>query len=137
MTLYQGVTLGGTGFETGKRHPTLEDNVTVGAARAARRDHRRRRREDRRGTPSSSTTLRRTTVVGNPGHAVRVDGKRPEGPDTDWIRPADPIADAIKGLSAWIGDVEHDLADLSGRERRPEGDARALREVRGPSPAGG
>ena len=31
VTLYQGVTLGGTGFQTGKRHPTLEDNVTVGA----------------------------------------------------------------------------------------------------------
>src|ERR1700710_2033332 len=31
VTLYQGVTLGGTGFATGKRHPTLEDNVTVGA----------------------------------------------------------------------------------------------------------
>ncbi len=31
VTLYQGVTLGGTGFATGKRHPTLEDNVTVGS----------------------------------------------------------------------------------------------------------
>jgi len=31
VTLFQGVTLGGTGFATGKRHPTLEDNVTVGA----------------------------------------------------------------------------------------------------------
>jgi len=31
VTLYQGVTLGGTGFATGKRHPTLQDNVTVGA----------------------------------------------------------------------------------------------------------
>ena len=31
VTLYQGVTLGGTGLEPGKRHPTLEDNVTVGS----------------------------------------------------------------------------------------------------------
>src|SRR3712207_5132482 len=31
VTLYQGVTLGGTGFATGKRHPTVEDNVTVGS----------------------------------------------------------------------------------------------------------
>ena len=30
VTLYQGVTLGGTGFQRGKRHPTLGDNVTVG-----------------------------------------------------------------------------------------------------------
>ena len=31
VTLYQGVTLGGTGFETGKRHPTVQDNVTIGS----------------------------------------------------------------------------------------------------------
>src|ERR671920_771386 len=31
VTLYQGVTLGGTGFATGKRHPTIEDNVTIGS----------------------------------------------------------------------------------------------------------
>ena len=31
VTLYQGVTLGGTGFERGKRHPTLDDDVTVGS----------------------------------------------------------------------------------------------------------
>src|SRR6202047_1456188 len=31
VTLYQGVTLGGTGFATGKRHPTVQDNVTIGS----------------------------------------------------------------------------------------------------------
>ena len=31
VTMYQGVTLGGTGFETGKRHPTVQDNVTIGS----------------------------------------------------------------------------------------------------------
>ena len=31
VTLYQGVTLGGTGFQTGKRHPTVQDNVTIGS----------------------------------------------------------------------------------------------------------
>jgi len=68
---------------------------------------------------------------------VRVDGRRPEGPDTDWIHLPDPIADAIKGLSARIGDLEHDIAELSGLERPSEADVRSLREVRGPSPAGG
>ena len=49
VTLYQGVTLGGTGFQRGKRHPTLGDNVTVGSRRqAAGPDRGRRRREDRR-----------------------------------------------------------------------------------------
>src|SRR5207253_11023955 len=31
VTLYQGVTLGGTGFATGKRHPTVQENVTIGS----------------------------------------------------------------------------------------------------------
>ena len=44
-----------------------------------------------------------STVVGNPGHPVRVDGKKPGGPDADWVHLPDPIADAIKGLSARIG----------------------------------
>jgi serine O-acetyltransferase len=138
VTLYQGVTLGGTGFATGKRHPTLQDNVTVGAGAkllgAITVGHGAK-------IGANSVVIHdvapNSTVVGNPGHAVRVDGRRPEGPDTDWIHLPDPIADAIKGLSARIGDVEHDVADLAGRERRPEADVRPLRQVRGPSPAGG
>ncbi len=138
VTLYQGVTLGGTGFSTGKRHPTLEDNVTVGAGAkllgAITVGHGAK-------IGANSVVIHdvapNSTVVGNPGHAVRVDGRRPEGPDTDWIHLPDPIADAIKGLSARIGDIEHDVAELSGRERRPEADVRALRQVRGPNPAGG
>ena len=41
-----------------------------------------------------------STVVGNPGHPVRVEGRRPEGPDADWVHLPDPIADALKALSA-------------------------------------
>ncbi len=138
VTLYQGVTLGGTGFSTGKRHPTLQDNVTVGAGAkllgAITVGHGAK-------IGANSVVIHdvapNSTVVGNPGHAVRVDGRKPEGPDTDWIHLPDPIADAIKGLSARIGDIEHDVAEMSGRERRPEADVRALRQVRGPNPAGG
>ncbi len=138
VTLYQGVTLGGTGFATGKRHPTVQDNVTVGAGAkllgAITVGHGAK-------IGANSVVIHdvapHSTVVGNPGHAVRVDGKRPEGPDTDWIHLPDPIADAIKGLSARIGDVEHDIAELSGAERRPAADVRPLRQVKGPNPAGG
>ena len=137
VTLYQGVTLGGTGFATGKRHPTLEDNVTVGAGAkllgAITVGH---------GAKIGANTVvihdvpPNTTVVGNPGHPVRVDGRRPEGPDTDWVHLPDPIADAINALSARIGELERDVAALSGQERAP-GDGRVLRPVQGPSPAGG
>ena len=49
VTLFQGVTLGGTGKERGKRHPTLGNHVVVGSrCQDSRRDHNRRQCEDRR-----------------------------------------------------------------------------------------
>jgi len=78
-----------------------------------------------------------TTVVGNPGHPVRVEGKRPEGPDTDWIHLPDPIADAIKALSNRIAELEHEVAELSGEHKDATADVLPLRPVSGPSPAGG
>ncbi len=137
VTLYQGVTLGGTGFQTGKRHPTLQDNVTVGAGAkllgAIIVGHGAK-------IGANSVVIHdvppNTTVVGNPGHPVRVEGKRPEGPDTDWIHLPDPIADAINRLSARIAELEREVAALSGSERTAA-DVRPLRPVQGPSPAGG
>jgi serine O-acetyltransferase len=139
VTLYQGVTLGGTGFATGKRHPTLEDNVTVGAGAkllgAITVGH---------GAKVGANTVviqdvpPNTTVVGNPGHPVRVEGRRPEGPDNDWIHLPDPIADAINAMSARIGELEREVAALSGGEQRDAGAVHVLRPVQhGPSPAGG
>ena len=138
VTLYQGVTLGGTGFQTGKRHPTLEDNVTVGAGAkllgAITVGHGAK-------VGANSVVIHdvppNTTVVGNPGHPVRVDGKRPEGPDNDWIHLPDPIADAIARLSARIAELERELAELSGAEPDDVADVRPLRPAQGPSPAGG
>jgi len=138
VTLYQGVTLGGTGFATGKRHPTLEDNVTVGAGAkllgAIQVGHGAK-------IGANSVVIHdvppNTTVVGNPGHPVRVEGKRPEGPDTDWIHLPDPIADAIKALSNRIAELEREVAELSGEQRDSSADVLPLRPVSGPSPAGG
>jgi serine O-acetyltransferase len=115
VTLYQGVTLGGTGFQRGKRHPTVGDNVTVGSGAKllgpiAVGD----------GAKIGANTVvvedvpPGTTVVGNPGHPVKVDGKRVEGPDADWIHLPDPIAEAIKGLSERIAELERRLAELDG-----------------------
>ena len=73
-----------------------------------------------------------STVVGNPGHPVRVEGRRPEGPDADWIHLPDPVADAIKGLSERIGALEERLAELDGK--RAEGEVKQLRPRRGPTP---
>jgi len=137
VTLYQGVTLGGTGFQRGKRHPTLGDNVTVGSGAKllgpiAVGD----------GAKIGANTVvvedvpPGATVVGNPGHPVRVEGRRLEGPDADWIHLPDPIAEAIKSLSRRIGELEQRLAELDGGET-PEGAAAELRERTGRSSAGG
>jgi serine O-acetyltransferase len=136
VTLYQGVTLGGTGFASGKRHPTVEDNVTIGSGAKLlgpiRVGH---------GAKVGANTVviedvpANSTVVGNPGHPVRVEGRRPEGPDSDWIHLPDPVADAIKGLSERLFALERRMGDLDGR--RDSGTVSELRPKRGPSSAGG
>ena len=77
-----------------------------------------------------------STVVGNPGHPVRVDGKRPEGPDADWAHLPDPVADAMKTLSLRVAELERRLAASEGADA-PAGEVVPLRHRRGPSPAGG
>src|SRR5579859_4783425 len=136
VTIYQGVTLGGTGFATGKRHPTVEDNVTIGSGAKLlgpiRVGH---------GSKIGANTVvihdvpPNCTVVGNPGHPVRVDGRRVEGPDADWIHLPDPIAEAIQGLASRIGALERAVSEYD--PPGPVAEVRPLRTVKGPNPAGG
>ncbi len=134
VTLYQGVTLGGTGFQTGKRHPTVEDNVTIGSGAKLLGPitvgHGSK-------VGANSVVIHdvppNSTVVGNPGHPVRVEGRRPEGPDADWVHLPDPIADALKALSSRIAALE------SASGQRDDGAADGARQEPslGPNPAGG
>ena len=147
VTLYQGVTLGGTGFATGKRHPTVQDNVTIGSGAKLLGPitvgH---------GSKIGANTVvihdvpPNSTVVGNPGHPVRVEGRRPEGPDADWVHLPDPIADALKVMSSRITTLEDSVSErLDGqgadvrplrRAEEPDPAARASSRL-GPNPAGG
>jgi serine O-acetyltransferase len=142
VTVYQGVTLGGTGFATGKRHPTVENNVTIGSGAKLLGPitvgHGSK-------VGANSVVIHdvpaNSTVVGNPGHPVRIDGRRPEGPDADWVHLPDPIADALKGLSARINALEEAIAQLAEAQgthvEPPAAQVRPLRPSRGPNPAGG
>ena len=132
VTLYQGVTLGGTGFARGKRHPTVEDNVVVGSGAKLLGPI----------TVGEATKVgansvvihdvpARSTVVGNPGHPVRVEGKKPVGPDADWAHLPDPVADAISSLSRRVGELEAELGREKGAEVRP------IRDRKGSDPAAG
>jgi serine O-acetyltransferase len=138
VTLYQGVTLGGTGFATGKRHPTVQDNVTIGSGAKLLGPitvgHGAK-------IGANSVVIAdvppNSTVVGNPGHVVRVDGRKPEGPDADWIHLPDPVAEAIRSMAARIEALERRVAELGGDEREPAADVHPLRPVTGRNPAGG
>ena len=137
VTVYQGVTLGGTGFATGKRHPTVGDGVVIGSGAKLLGPI-----EVGDGAKIGANSVVITdvpadsTVVGNPGHVVRVEGRRPEGPDADWIHLPDPVADAIRELSSRLAEAERRLAELQGDDA-PVAEVRRLRPARGPSPAGG
>jgi serine O-acetyltransferase len=137
VTLYQGVTLGGTGFARGKRHPTLDDDVTVGSgAKLLGPVTVGRNAKVGANTVVIEDVPPQTTVVGNPGHPVRVEGRPVEGPDTDWIHLPDPIAEAMKELSERITELEKRLADATG-EDGGDADVTELRPKKGPSSAGG
>jgi serine O-acetyltransferase len=138
VTLYQGVTLGGTGFARGKRHPTVGDNVVVGSG-AKLLGPIQVGNCSKIGANSVviDDVPPNSTVVGNPGHTVRVDGKKPEGPDADWAHLPDPVADALKGLAERIGELESMLADLTGREAPEKAQVKPLRRGKGHHPASG
>lgn len=136
VTLFQGVTLGGTGFARGKRHPTIEDDVTIGSGAKLLGPI----RVGHGAKVGANTVVIKdvppcTTVVGNPGHPVKVEGRRVEGPDVDWIHLPDPVAEAIRKLSERIVELEERLAEVDGK--RVENNVRELKPKRGPSSAGG
>jgi serine O-acetyltransferase len=136
VTLYQGVTLGGTGFARGKRHPTVEDDVTIGSgAKLLGPITVGHCAKIGANTVVIQDVPPNSTVVGNPGHPVRVEGRRVEGPDADWIHLPDPVADAIKGLAERLGELERRLEGLDGESAA--GELKELRPKQGPSSAGG
>ena len=111
VTLYQGVTLGGTGKEKGKRHPTLGNNVVVGAG--AKILGNVVLGENCR-VGAGSVVLRdvpdNSTIVGVPGHIIFRDGQRVVITDPKEI--SDPLSDALAALSEQVQEMEQRLRDL-------------------------
>ena len=136
VTMYQGVTLGGTGFATGKRHPTVEDNVTIGSGAKLLGPitigHGAK-------IGANSVVIHdvppNSTVVGVPGHPVRVEGVRPEGPGRRLGAPARP--GRRRGQDALRARRRAGAAARGGRGRRAPAEVVPLRHRRGPNPAGG
>lgn len=131
VTVYQGVTLGGTGAHAGKRHPTIGDRVIVGTdaqvlgALIVGDDA-----KIGAGSIVIHDVPPRSTVVGNPGRPVMVDGQKVE-PPLEHSHLPDPIAEALDCLVGRIGDLEDEIAALrEGREPPPRVDRDCLPDVR-------
>ncbi len=118
VTVYQGVTLGGTGKETGKRHPTLGDNVIVGAGAKVLGSV---RIGDNAKIGAGSVVVldvpKDSTVVGNPGRPVLLEGQRVGIPDIDYRHLPDPVAEAVKCLVARIVEMEKELDEINPDRR--------------------
>ena len=99
VTLYQGVTLGGTGKETGKRHPTLEDNVMVSAgAKVIGSFTVGKNSKIGAGSVVIEEVPPNCTVVGVPGHIVKQNNVKVPTSDMDQIHLPDPVQEDIKVL---------------------------------------
>ena len=113
VTLYQGVTLGGTGKEHGKRHPTIEDNVVVGGG-AKILGNITVGRNCRIG--AGSVVLRNvpedSTVVGVPGHIIFREGKRVVITDPKQIN--DPLSEALAAVAAEVHKLRERVQQLEG-----------------------
>lgn len=99
VTLYQGVTLGGTGKEQGKRHPTLQDNVMVSAgAKILGSFTIGENSKIGAGSVVLEEVPPNCTVVGVPGRIVRMGEKKIPRTDMDQVHLPDPVLQDIKEL---------------------------------------
>jgi serine O-acetyltransferase len=104
VTLYQGVTLGGTGKEKGKRHPTIRDNVVIGTgARILGNITIGYNCRVGAGSVVLRSVADNSTIVGVPGHPVLRDGKRVVISDPKDI--SDPLSDVIIKLAAEVQEL--------------------------------
>ncbi len=110
VTLYQGVTLGGTGKERGKRHPSLESGVVVGAGAKILGDI-KIGKNTRVGSGSVviQSVPANSTVVGVPGHIARRKGERVERVSLNHTDLSDPVIDAVHTLQERLDRIEHQI----------------------------
>lgn len=113
VTLYQGVTLGGTGKETGKRHPTLEDNVMVSAgAKIIGSFTVGENSKIGAGSVVIEEVPPNCTVVGVPGRIVKRDNEKCPRTDMDQVHLPDPVKEDITILQQASTELVNRLLEL-------------------------
>lgn len=113
-TIYQNVTLGGTGKDVGKRHPTLGNNVLVGSGAKVLGPF---TVGDNARIAAGAVVLREVpanaTAVGVPARIVKLNGIRSE--TLDQIHVSDPVANALVSLDNRIRELENEVNTLRGK----------------------
>lgn len=111
VVIYQGVTLGGTGKEKGKRHPTIGNNVVVSSGAKVLGSF---KVGDNAIIGANSVVLREvppnSTVVGIPGRVVKQDGKRIDR--LNHTQLPDPVIDLCSNMQRRIDELEEEMARL-------------------------
>lgn len=111
VMIYQGVTLGGTGKDVGKRHPTIENGVMIGSgAKVLGPITIGRNAKIAAGAVVVKDVEPNSTVVGVPGEVVRIDGERVD--DLDQIHIPDPVMNAIENNKKKIELLEEEINRL-------------------------
>ena len=115
VLIYQGVTLGGTGKDTGKRHPTIGNNVMISAGAKVLGPF---KIGDNSRVAAGAVVLEEvppnSTVVGVPARVVRQDGKKVSSNKTlDQIHIPDPVKQKMDALENRIGELEQTIVSLA------------------------
>lgn len=117
VTVYQGVTLGGTGKEKGKRHPTIKDNALIATgAKVLGSITIGENSKVGAGSVVLHDVPDNSTVVGIPGRVVIRDGVKVKK-DLNHQDLPDPVADRFKELETELQSLKEELAKLKERER--------------------
>ncbi|WP_018754015.1 serine O-acetyltransferase [Paenibacillus sanguinis] len=116
VVIYQGVTLGGSGKEKGKRHPTVGDNVVIGSGAKVLGSF---KIGDQANIGANSVVLKEvpagSTVVGIPGKVVRQHGKRLDRLDHQL---PDPVVDTMREMHREIEQLRNEILELNQRLRK-------------------
>lgn len=116
VLIYQGVTLGGTGKDTGKRHPTIGNNVMISAGAKVLGPF---KIGDNSRVAAGAVVLEEvppnSTVVGVPARVVRQDGKRVGcEQNLDQVNMPDPVKQKMECLEERINELEQIISDFKG-----------------------
>ena len=119
MLIYQGVTLGGTGKDTGKRHPTVGNNVMISAGAKVLGPF---KIGDNSRIAAGADVIEEVppncTVVGVPARVVRQDGKKVGcAQSLDQIHIPDPVKQKMECLEKRIKELEKQVCGIEGEEQ--------------------